>query len=112
MATGPNPRLPLRMPMYLYIFENGAAYQSPFPPTEGDMEAVANGVLDIITYCPLTNQFYEVDEDSYTFPTPRTKIENDCHIPGPDNTPTASPPPGEDWDPEQDILPLHMKEEE
>jgi len=83
--------------MYLYLFESGVPYQSPLPPTEGDLQAVIDGELTILTFCPLTCQFYELDPYGYTYKTPLSPIKQDHHVPG-EETHCIYSLPGKDWD--------------
>lgn len=71
--------------MWLYIFENGAFYQSPIGPTHEDIIAFKDGHLTILTFCKDTNQFYELDLYEQYIPVPISPVSLDSHHPGKDN---------------------------
>lgn len=48
--------------MYLYIFEDGTLRQAQLPPTSADLQAIGDGILQVVSLVGAT--FVEYDRDA------------------------------------------------
>jgi len=64
---------------YLYIFEDGEAYQSEDKPTEEDYKSIENGILQVLKY--KDGYFYDMYESGRVALIPFCKSDSTFHSP-------------------------------